>query len=380
MNFIRSVTSPFLVSTSLFFVAACSSGTDGTPAATGGQPSTTGGASGTATGGALGSGGAKASGGATSGGVSTGGVSTGGAGSGGAATGGLNAGGSITGGSGGVSNTSGSAGSTAAGAAQGGSGAGQGGSSTGGAGGASKGGNAGQAGAAAQGGGGGGAAAGTCPTGATFCSGFEDAALPTGAVYKSNGNPQDPWTTDFEVDSTTKHSGNSSLRVKSQGEGTGGAYKMLAVPTPGSAFWVRFYIRSDKDLGEIDHNVLTQAAANDSPNDGTHMEFGEDVGIALHLDDSNIRWPDGYGRLMSGTTKPYTLPKDTWHCVEISYDGAGKAYKVYVGNAELINAANFPSTTVTYSFFKFGYNALHGTVRKTWYDDVVVAAARVGCQ
>ena len=199
-----------------------------------------------------------------------------------------------------------------------------------------------------------------------------------GAVYKNNGNPADPWTKDFEVDSTVKHSGSSSLRVRSAGEGTG-AYKMLAVPTPGASFWVRFYIRSDKDLGENDHNVLAQAAGMDSANDGPHMEFGEDVGISLHYDDSQIRWPEGFGRLMNGSTKPYTLSKDTWHCIELQFDGQGKVHKAFVEKNELISASNFPTASVDYKFFKFGYNSLHGTVRKTWYDDVVVAPTRVNC-
>src|SRR5690606_15900096 len=97
-------------------------------------------------------------------------------------------------------------------------------------------------------GGTGGSAGEACPPSASFCSGFESPDLPDGAVYNRNGAPLE-WTIDFEVDSTVKYAGNSSLRVRSESENTGSAYKMLAVPAPGAAFWARFYLRSDADLG-----------------------------------------------------------------------------------------------------------------------------------
>jgi hypothetical protein len=190
-----------------------------------------------------------------------------------------------------------------------------------------------------------------------------------------NGNPATPWTDYFAVDTTVKNSGNSSLRTKSEING----YRMLAVPSGGATFWVRLYIRSDEDLGEMDHNVFAQAAKNDDPNDGEHMEFAEDVGLSLHFDDGNIRWPDGFGRLDGGGTMPYALPKDTWHCLEFLFDGQGRIHQMYVAGALLIDAQAFPANAQAWSHFKFGYNALHGTVRNTWYDDVAVAPERVGC-
>ncbi|HET9957459.1 MAG TPA: hypothetical protein VFQ61_23330 [Polyangiaceae bacterium] len=224
-----------------------------------------------------------------------------------------------------------------------------------------------------------GGASGSCPSNAAFCSSFEDSAMPAGAVFKLNGDPASPWTVNFEVDTTMAKSGKSSLRVKSANEGGGGAYKMLAVPTGGAAFWVRMYMRSDKDIGEIDHNVFAQAATKTDPNDDPHMEFAEDVGLSLHYNDAEIKWPMGYGRTSSGGTTPYKLVKDTWHCVELFFDGPGKTYRFYANGMEVISANGFPSASPAYSTFKFGYNSLHGTQRKTWYDDVAVGPSRIGC-
>lgn len=222
-----------------------------------------------------------------------------------------------------------------------------------------------------------GGSTGACPTDATFCSGFEENALPEGAVYKLNGDPATPWTTDFEVDTSVFNSGPSSLRVRPNTEGSG-AYKMLAVPAPGAAFWVRFYLRSDVDLGHADHNVYAAAAGSDNPNESVNVEFAEDVGLAFNSHDA-VRWPEGWGRLEGGGTNPFTLPKDTWHCIEISYDGQARAQQLYVAGTLQIDAPNFPEGSNAFTTFKFGYNALHGTTRNTWYDDVAVAPGRIGC-
>ncbi|MES1165549.1 MAG: hypothetical protein ABUR63_07325, partial [Verrucomicrobiota bacterium] len=278
---------------------------------------------------------------------------------------------------GGASGTGGSGSGTGGGAAAGTGGAGPG-ASGGSAGGLGGGGApAGTGGGAAGGAAGGGAPTGACPANATFCSGFETAGLPTGAVYKANAAPGE-WTRDFVLDTTIRHAGAASLRVKTGAEAgtSGSAYKMLSVPAPAAAFWVRFYMRSEIDLGGEGHNPFAGASGSDEPNDGVMVEFAEDVGIAFNSHDDVIR-PDGFSRTM-----PYTLPKDTWHCVEISYDSATRNQKLFINNMALINVPSWPmagQVGAGFKVFKFGFNELHGPPRKTWYDEVAVAAQRIGC-
>lgn len=200
--------------------------------------------------------------------------------------------------------------------------------------------------------------------------------MPAGAVFKVNGDPATPWTANFEVDTSQKYSGNSSLRVKRVGEGVGN-YKMLAVPSGGATFWARFYIRSDKDLGVNEHNALTFASTSDDTNSGG-VEFAEDVGLSFNTSDK-VRWPEGYGRLTSGAMMPYTLPANEWHCIELSFDGPGRVQQLYVEGELLINATGYPEAAMTFTTFKFGYSAVHGTARSLWYDDLVVAPSRIGC-
>lgn len=200
--------------------------------------------------------------------------------------------------------------------------------------------------------------------------------MPEGAVFKVNGDPATPWTSNFEVDSTQKNSGASSLKVKSANEGVG-AYKMLAVPSGGSAFWVRFYLRSDNDIGVHDHNAIAMASASDDPN-GQGVEFAEDVGLSFNTSDK-VAWPEGFGRTTAGGEMPYSIAANEWHCIELSFDGPGKVQKLFIGGEEVINATGYPDAAINFTTFKFGYNALHGTQRVLWYDDIAVASTRVGC-
>ena len=284
------------------------------------------------------------------------------------------AGTSGTAGTTGTAGTSGTAGNGGGGGTAGGAQAGRGGSSAG---------TTGTAGAGGRGGGGGttgtgGSASLACPASATFCSGFDDASQPAGSVYKLNGDPATPWTRDFAIDTAMKKNGNSALRVKSGSDTStsGSAYKMLAVPATTGAFWARFWFRSDVDLC-CDHNPFTMASPNDMPDKTDSIEFAEDVGLSFNTNDV-VRWPTGYGRLTSGATNPYVLPKDTWYCIEISFDGTNRVQQLFVNGTQQINATNYPATALTPKIFKFGFWSIHGPNRQVWYDDVAVTPARIG--
>jgi len=271
---------------------------------------------------------------------------------------------------------SGAAGAASAGAASGGAGAGAGGTPSGAAG-AGTGGSAGGSAGAPTGGG-----TSACPANATFCSGFEVSTLPAGAVYKVNAAPGE-WTRDFTVDSSLFHSGKSSLLVKSGAASStsGSAYRMLAVPAPSGAFWVRFYIQqTELDLGGLEHNVFASASASDEPN-AASVEFAEDVGLSFNTSDA-VRWPTGYGRTMSGGTMPFSLPKGMWHCIEISFDSQARQQQLFINGTQQIDAKDYPaaaSVSAGFKNFKFGFNQLHGPARSIWYDDVVVAPTRIKC-
>jgi hypothetical protein len=356
--------------------AACAGGNDGTGTGgssgggtTGGSAAGTsggGGTAGTGVAGTTGIAGTSAGSGGSTGVAGTGGATAGSGGSGGSPAG--------TAGSGGSTGVAGTGGATAG---TGGGNAGRGGNAGGAAGAAGRGGASGS-GTAGSGAGGSSGSGGppACPANATFCSGFESAGLPTGAIYRHNGAPGE-WTRDYAIDSSQKNSGNSSLRVKLMTEsGVTGAYRMLAVPGTPNAFWVRFFVRSNMPMGG-EHNAFAMASLNEEPNNQMSVEFAEDVGISFNASDV-VRWPTGYGRLQSGATNPYVLPANTWHCVEVSFDGPNRIQQLFVNGMQLINAPDYPATTRAFTFFKFGLVLFHGPDRQMWYDDVAVAPTRIG--
>jgi hypothetical protein len=218
---------------------------------------------------------------------------------------------------------------------------------------------------------------GACPANATFCSGFEEAGLPAGAVYKVNAAPGD-WSRDFEIDSSMHHAGAASLRVKASTEAgtSGSAYKMLAVPSPVATFWVRFYIWSEVDLGAQQHNPFAEASNSDDPNADVAVEFADDVGIAFNSHDNVVR-PKG-----ASINNPFTLPKGKWHCIEIAYDSAARHQQLFINGDQQIDVTDWPAASqvaTPFKVVKIGFNELHGPPRKTWYDDVVVAPQRIPC-
>jgi hypothetical protein len=99
--------------------------------------------------------------------------------------------------------------------------------------------------------------------------------------------------------------------------------------------------------------------------------------LAFNYKDSDA-YPPGYGRLTGGGTNPYTLPANTWHCIELSFNGAGKVQQLYVAGQQVINATNYPNDTPNLTYFKFGFESFHGPTRQMWYDDVAVAPTRIG--
>ncbi len=159
--------------------------------------------------------------------------------------------------------------------------------------------------------------------------------------------------------------------------------RLLAVPVPTGAFWVRFWVQSDMPMGGTDHNGFAGPSNFDTGNtSGIIDSFCEDRGIAFNTMDSDVTWPTGYGQLQSGAINLYTLPAMTWKCVELSYDLTNRHQQLYIGGSLVIDAANYPPSSSypssTFAAFTFGFQQFHGPPRQMWYDDVAVAPTRIG--
>lgn len=317
---------------------------------------------------------------------SSSGDSPGGGGSAGAMT-------ASTGGSSGVGGSSGASGSSGTGGSGGAIG-GNGGSGASGSGGSGASGSGGSAGSGASGSGGSGGTAGmggtlggtdggpaaeggtvtgsACPSGAAFCSGFEDMLIPQGATYRPVG-VGDPTKTMALDDMIFKY-GKKSLRVN---PASGYDWRMLSVPTPGPAFWVRLYMRSSIDIGQAEHNAFFQAMPGDGEwNTQGNLEVAEQYcEVVLNLDD-DVVLPKGGTFMCGGSVMP--LAKDEWHCMEAFFDGPNGAVQVYADGASIIDKTGWKKSV--FKTFSFGMRNVHGPSRTMWYDDVAVASQRIGCE
>ena len=368
-------------------------GSGGKPSSGGSTASGSGGNGSSGSGGVVGSGGnGTGSGGAASGG--SGGSD--GSGSGGSGSGGSGSGGSASG-SGGDASGAGGKPAGSGGAASGGSGPGAGGANGGrsgggggttASGGASGGSAAGGSAAGGAGAGGGSTGGGACGAGVFFCSGFEDAALPAGALYISSNDNND-WTKGTSLDKTTFNAGKQSLKFLKLS-----AYSQREVSVPAAAtFWFRAYLRTDVQIGGPDgkdHNLFFEAVDFDETqssqqNKGVEI-VEEDCELGVNIDDTRF----GSNGTMNQPGCPTTDPKgailaaNAWHCIEGFFDGTKGDFQIYVDpksatDAPVIDRKGVAGAKRAFKRLRFGYREYHAHDRNTWYDDVATASARIGC-
>jgi hypothetical protein len=207
-----------------------------------------------------------------------------------------------------------------------------------------------------------------CPADATFCSGFESDVLPDGAIYQ--GNPG------LEFDTTVSRSGDRSVVFDAV---DGFNIREVVTEIPGQAFWVRLFIQTSTTFGDNDHDSLFVASTANfqEDNNAEHgPEFSEQGNQILINADDQLFSAAGPG-FPSNNQGPQLTP-NVWHCVEAFFDGGSGDVQFFANGQQLIDAPGF--ARLTYASFRFGYLQFPGHVpHVVRYDDVVVAANRVGC-
>jgi hypothetical protein len=290
--------------------------------------------------------------------------------------------------SGGTGATAGSALGGAAGTGTGGTlggvsgGSGVGGNAVGGAGAAgASGGTAGASGGTSGDGGtgvaGAGAGAGGGANNALFSDGFEGASIDT-AKWTPRLNGQGMLT----IDTSQKHSGNSSLRVQCNN-----AYSTLLAkegapifPAPNNTYFGRVWFYVPAPL-PTDHVIWLESGvvANDQ----------HEVRIGMHLGYGQINlWQNGEVDIREPTAP---MRPDAWICLEfrmgpdvleIWMDGT-RVDGLSTTNWVAANQANGNQTprsnwSPMHAAFRLGWE-LNGNTRQIWYDDVALGHARIGC-
>lgn len=216
-----------------------------------------------------------------------------------------------------------------------------------------------------------------CPADATFCSGFEGPGLPEGSVFQPTYLANEALGGQVELDTTVVHTGAQSLYLPVGAN----YYRMLAVPVPGSSFWVRLYTRSNVGFGADGsvHAALFLAstfAPNGDYNGDTAVEIAEQYDqVLLNVKDVTF----GTGGVNPNGLPGTTLADNTWTCMETQFDGPTGAVRVFVEGEQIIDATGWQPPS-TFNSFRFGYLRYGSPPRDVWMDDVVVAASRIGCQ
>lgn len=209
-----------------------------------------------------------------------------------------------------------------------------------------------------------------CPASATFCSGFETPSLPAGARFEANPSAA------LAFDATQSNSGRQSIVFRAVADGAD--VREVVAPVPGDTFWVRLYVRTDRAFGDGDRDSLFVASAvageRDGAGDGVY--FSERDG-QLALDGSEP--PTFAAGAGSPSGAGPTLAAGAWHCIEGFFDGPSGDAQLFAAGERLIDAPG--SRPLSYQTFRFGYlQSPGGAPRSVWFDDVIVASERIGCE
>ncbi len=236
--------------------------------------------------------------------------------------------------------------------------------------------SAGVGGAATGAGGAGGAASlgGQCPANAIFCADFESTTIPAQALFFPE-YLRPTMSTYLTIDTTTGF--NSSRSAKFMGTSFS---QMLGVLTGVPSFWVRLYLRSDADMSMIPGHATYVAATdgNGDPNMGEHVRIGEhecQLELNRKSDDKELLSNGGTYQCSGGIV----LAKNAWTCLEAFFNGPSREVRVFVAGAETVPLHVTDWGPYPFAMFKFGFENYSSPARNMWYDDVAVAAQRIGC-
>lgn len=206
-----------------------------------------------------------------------------------------------------------------------------------------------------------------CPSDAFFCTGFEN-GFPQGTANILGGSPI---ANAFVLDTTQRNSGAQSFHLPA-GPNQAFLYRVLAIPLTRQQFWVRLFFRTDVAFGSSNsHESIfapsTGSLAQDNNNE-TRIELSEQFGYMLLNVKDALRDPLVRTRLAA----------NEWHCIEARYDGDGGEVEIFANGAPFIDD-QAPLLQLDFQTFRLGYMKFNNTTRAVWFDDVVLATNRIGC-
>ena len=237
------------------------------------------------------------------------------------------------------------------------------------------------------------AATGPLPCSALpLCDGFESAAVggPPSPQLWTISQPDCTGSGTLAVDGSQAHSGKQSVRV----DGGGGYCDHIfisnasVIATLGPQVYTRLYVRVGAPLGAGHVSFL---AMKDTADMGGDVRMGGQDMVLMY----NRQSDDATLPVLSptGTGESVALTANTWTCIESHFDETAGTIDTWVDGKEVAglveNGTPTPDVSTQWlsqagwkrsvSVLRMGWESYSGQTMTLWFDDVALAAQRIGC-
>jgi hypothetical protein len=225
-----------------------------------------------------------------------------------------------------------------------------------------------------------------------LCDGFESAAVggPPSPQLWTISQPDCTGSGTLAVDGSQAHSGKQSVRV----DGGGGYCDHIfisnasVIATLGPQVYTRLFVRVAAPLGAGHVSFL---AMKDTADMGGDVRMGGQDMVLMY----NRQSDDATLPVLSptGTGESVALAANTWTCIESHFDETAGTIDTWVDGKEIAglveNGTPTPDVSTqwlsqagwkpTLADFRIGWESYSGQTMTLWFDDVALAAQRVGC-
>jgi hypothetical protein len=228
-----------------------------------------------------------------------------------------------------------------------------------------------------------------------LCDGFESAATggPPSAALWSISQPDCTGTGTLTVDGSQAHSGKHSVMVTG-----GGGYcdhvfisNASVIGALGPQVYTRVFVRLGAPLGAGHVTFLAMRDSADMNSDvRSDVRMGGQDMILMY----NRQSDDATLPVMSptGTAQSVALAADAWTCIESHFDETAGTIDTWVDGKEIAGLVENGTPTADVSTqwlskawkpalsdFRLGWESYSGQTMTLWFDDVALAAHRIGC-
>jgi hypothetical protein len=224
-----------------------------------------------------------------------------------------------------------------------------------------------------------------------LCDDFESAAAdgpPSSAKWKV-GAPNGMGTGTLAIDGTQAHSGTKSVKVigKSGYSNHIFFYNESAVAAIGKVVYGRMFVRFSQSLADGHATFMTMRDTGDMKD----LRMGGQMKILMYNRELNDATLPALSPM--GIAKSLSPMPNTWMCIEFKIDGGSGEIQTWVDEKEIagLHADATPTQDIDQQWsssgaykpsltdWKLGWESYAGGDMTIWFDDVALAAQKIGC-